>query len=418
MAIREKRNRSIVLIVIGMFLLLSTITSLLFALNVFKSNKKIDNKIGTLANSNSVTIRFNNNNGYGGQKSNITAIYNKKMPKLSTLNPTKKGYTFMGWYDNSDYTKGKQYYKDDGTSTRVLDRNKTFTLYAGWKKNTYLTGNTLIQFKKDNNLNIDSNIVITKHSKVIKGSNLDYYLVYNKNSFTEAQYNKLLQYVNHSFSYISKVNSKIINFVNKYGFDIVFLGHYDCDNGDKEVGYSTFAAYCNSYNRNIVIGYDDEYLNDSFYEGSVIHEMGHLYDITLRYVISSEKEKGITGLSSKEITNGYTINSNSRDVSKYASKTISASSLKPLFLFKGNTPYTWGELAKSYASVLIDAFEKAKLTPGFSIYSKKDLSNSGLEFYAELFNAYFWSSEYRNLAQKTAPVAFDALIKSFSYVNE
>ncbi len=418
MAIRERRNRSIVLIVIGMFLLLSTITSLLFALNVFKSNKNIDNKIGTLANSNSVTIRFNNNNGYGGQKSNITATYNKKMPKLSTLSPTKKGYTFMGWYDNSDYTKGKQYYKDDGTSTRVLDRNKTFTLYAGWKKNTYLTGNTLIQFKKDNNLNIDSNIVITKHSKVIKGSNLDYYLVYNKNSFTEAQYNKLLQYVNHSFSYISKVNSKIINFVNKYGFDIVFLGHYDCDNGDKEVGYSTFAAYCNSYNRNIVIGYDDEYLNDSFYEGSVIHEMGHLYDITLRYVISSEKEKGMTGLSSKEITNGYTINSNSRDVSKYAGKKITASSLKPLFLFKGNTPYTWGELAKDYASVLIDAFEKAKLDPGFSVYSKKDLSNSGLEFYAELFNAYFWSSEYRNLAQKTSPIAFDALIKSFSYVNE
>ena len=125
-----------------------------------------------------------------------------------------------------------------------------------------------------------------------------------------------------------------------------------------------------------------------------------------------------TPLSSKEITNGYTINSNSRDVSKYASKTISASSLKPLFLFKGNTPYIWGELAKSYASVLIDAFEKAKLTPGFSIYSKKDLSNSGLEFYAELFNAYFWSSEYRNLAQKTSPIAFDALIKSFSYVNE
>ena len=415
MAVNERKNRSIVLIIIGTVLLLSTITSLLFALNVFKSNNNTDNKISTL--STGITIRFNNNGGYGGQKDNVRATYNKKMPKLSTLTPTKKGYTFMGWYDNRDYTKGKQYYKNDGTSARKLDRNKTFTLYAGWKKNTYLTGNSLIQFKKDNNLNNDSNIVISKHSTIIKGSNVDYYLVYNKKTFTEAQYNKFLQYINHSFSYISKVNSKIINFINKYGFDILFLGHYDCDNGNREYGYSTFSAYCNSNNRNIVIGYDNSYFNDSYYEGSVIHEMGHLYDITLRYVISGEREKGITGLSSKEITNGYNVLSNSKGISKTATKKIYASSLKPMFLFKDNNPYTWGNLAKSYAGVLIDKFEQANLSPRFSTYSKKDLSNSGLEFYAELFSAYFWSSEYRNLAQKTAPIAVDALIKSFSYVN-
>ena len=32
------------------------------------------------------------------------------MPNISTSAPTRTGYEFTGWYDNSDYTKGTKYY--------------------------------------------------------------------------------------------------------------------------------------------------------------------------------------------------------------------------------------------------------------------------------------------------------------------
>ena len=84
------------------------------------------------------TISFNANNGSGGQSASIKVKPNETLPSISKTKPTRSEYTFMGWYDNKDYTKGTQYYKADCTPTKTYQVNKDLSLYAGWKKITYL----------------------------------------------------------------------------------------------------------------------------------------------------------------------------------------------------------------------------------------------------------------------------------------
>ncbi len=83
------------------------------------------------------TVSFNANGGTGGQSANATAKYDSAMPSISTTAPTRTGYTFMGWYDNADYTKGTQYYTTAGASARTWNKVADATLYAGWKVNSY-----------------------------------------------------------------------------------------------------------------------------------------------------------------------------------------------------------------------------------------------------------------------------------------
>ena len=83
------------------------------------------------------TVAFNANGGSGGQTAPVQATIGKAMPKISTTAPARTGYTFMGWYDNPDYTKGIQYYTNKGASARNYDKNSAITLYAGWKANTF-----------------------------------------------------------------------------------------------------------------------------------------------------------------------------------------------------------------------------------------------------------------------------------------
>ena len=86
---------------------------------------------------NTYTVSFSPNNGSGGQSANVTATYGQAMPAISTTKPTRTGYTFMGWYDNADYTQGTQYYTAAGASARTYNKTSATTLYAGWKANTY-----------------------------------------------------------------------------------------------------------------------------------------------------------------------------------------------------------------------------------------------------------------------------------------
>ncbi len=79
-------------------------------------------------------ISFNANGGTGGQTSAVTVKYNELMPSISKTIPKRSGYTFMGWYDNADYTKGKVYYNEVCEATKYYDKNSNTTLYAGWKK--------------------------------------------------------------------------------------------------------------------------------------------------------------------------------------------------------------------------------------------------------------------------------------------
>ena len=53
-------------------------------------------------------ITFSLNGGAGTVPGNIRVTYGQTLSKLTTAAPTRAGYAFMGWYDNADYTKGKQ----------------------------------------------------------------------------------------------------------------------------------------------------------------------------------------------------------------------------------------------------------------------------------------------------------------------
>ena len=86
---------------------------------------------------NTYTVSFSPNNGTGGQSTDVTATYGATMPTISTTAPTRAGYTFMGWYDKTTYTSGKQYYTSAGVSAHVWDKTANATLYAGWKARTY-----------------------------------------------------------------------------------------------------------------------------------------------------------------------------------------------------------------------------------------------------------------------------------------
>lgn len=86
------------------------------------------------------TISFNQNGGTGGQSSTKTATYGSTMPTTITT-PTKAGYTFSGYFENSGGT-GTKYYNADGSSaTNWNKENSTWTLYAGWtaKEDIYKT---------------------------------------------------------------------------------------------------------------------------------------------------------------------------------------------------------------------------------------------------------------------------------------
>ncbi len=77
-------------------------------------------------------VSFNANGGSGGQSTNVSAIYNEPMPAISTTSPTRSGYSFLGWYDDADYTKGTQYYDKNANSVRNYDKTNNLILYAGW----------------------------------------------------------------------------------------------------------------------------------------------------------------------------------------------------------------------------------------------------------------------------------------------
>lgn len=86
------------------------------------------------------TISFNLNGGTAddGQFPNKTITYWTTLPAISTTAPTKPGYTFMGWYDNADYSNGVQYYNASDVASRpVWDKTQSATLYAGWKPGVF-----------------------------------------------------------------------------------------------------------------------------------------------------------------------------------------------------------------------------------------------------------------------------------------
>ena len=79
-------------------------------------------------------LTFDLNGGTGTAPTAGPATAGQPMPTLSTtVKPTKEGYAFGGWWDESDIDEGAQYYHRDGSSARNWDRTGTnVTLYARW----------------------------------------------------------------------------------------------------------------------------------------------------------------------------------------------------------------------------------------------------------------------------------------------
>lgn len=85
-------------------------------------------------------VTFDRNGGSGGTGS-VTATYDAEMPMINV--PTLKGYTFLGYF--SETNGGKQYYNGNGQSTSQCDFFTPTTLYAHWRANEYsvkYAGNT------------------------------------------------------------------------------------------------------------------------------------------------------------------------------------------------------------------------------------------------------------------------------------
>lgn len=68
------------------------------------------------------TVSFNSNSGTSVKAVQVTTGSKINKP----VNPTKKGYKFVGWYKNSKYTKAWNFTTDKVTASTVL--------YARWKK--------------------------------------------------------------------------------------------------------------------------------------------------------------------------------------------------------------------------------------------------------------------------------------------
>ena len=88
---------------------------------------------------NTYTITLDQQSGTDGTTS-VTATYNSAMPAITI--PTRNGYTFDGYFKNSDGT-GTQYYNANGTSKTNWNIAENTTLYAKWTATNYtITYNT------------------------------------------------------------------------------------------------------------------------------------------------------------------------------------------------------------------------------------------------------------------------------------
>ncbi len=98
-------------------------------------NKEENTTLYARWKANTYKITFNINGGIGSTPSSVDVTYGNKVPSITKSTPSRNGYTFVGWYDNSDYTQGKAYYSSKNESVLKYDKITDVTLYAGWSKN-------------------------------------------------------------------------------------------------------------------------------------------------------------------------------------------------------------------------------------------------------------------------------------------
>ena len=79
------------------------------------------------------SIMFDKQSGIGGTSA-ISSNYETQLPKISV--PTRMGYTFGGYFTETNGS-GTKYYNADGTGARGWDKTTETILYAQWIVNTY-----------------------------------------------------------------------------------------------------------------------------------------------------------------------------------------------------------------------------------------------------------------------------------------
>ncbi|MBP3285200.1 MAG: InlB B-repeat-containing protein [Clostridia bacterium] len=79
-------------------------------------------------------VTLNNQSATTAGTTSVTATYGSAMPSITK--PSKTGYTFGGYYTETN-GGGTQYYKADGSSAKNWDKTAATTLYAKWTVNTY-----------------------------------------------------------------------------------------------------------------------------------------------------------------------------------------------------------------------------------------------------------------------------------------
>ena len=82
---------------------------------------------------NSYTVALDRQGGKGGT-GKAMATYGSAMPEITV--PTRKGYTFAGYYRGTQGA-GAQYYTEEGKSERVWNMASNATLFAKWTANSY-----------------------------------------------------------------------------------------------------------------------------------------------------------------------------------------------------------------------------------------------------------------------------------------
>ena len=101
------------------------------------------------------TITFNKQGGSNGSNS-VAATYNSTVPSATA--PTRTGYTFQGYFDETN-GNGKQYYSNSMGRLSVWDKKSAATLYAYWTANTYT-----VSFNANSGTGTQSNVSATYDS--------------------------------------------------------------------------------------------------------------------------------------------------------------------------------------------------------------------------------------------------------------
>jgi hypothetical protein len=79
-----------------------------------------------------VNLKYNDGTDRG---ETVIVTYRKDMPTVTP--PTRKGYTFDGYWDNQTNGMGKQYYNKKGSSAAIWDKKWKDILFAHWAPRTY-----------------------------------------------------------------------------------------------------------------------------------------------------------------------------------------------------------------------------------------------------------------------------------------